>query len=101
LPKSKLPHVKAKPKGDGTFEVFYPPNARGKFDVQVKVNGKETGGIFEVDVQDNPISEAHAKQVDEILPKNVASTFKRLLGDADSHEREQLLAALLALKKQK
>jgi len=99
LPKTKLPPVKAKPKGDGTFDVYYPPNARGKYDVQVKVNGKETGGIFEVDVQDNPLTEEQAKAVDQVLPKNVAGTFKRLLGDADNSEREQLLAALTALKK--
>jgi len=100
LPKSKLPPVKAKSKGDGTFEVFYPPNARGLYDVTVKVNGRDApGGPFEVDVQDNPLSPEQAQAVDRILPKNVAGTFKRLLADADSDERAQLLAALSALKK--
>jgi len=101
LPKSRLPPVKAKDKGDGTFEVFYPPNARGKYEVTVKVNGKEApGGPFEVDVDDNPITPDQAKQVDKLLPSNVAGTFKRLLGDADPSERDELLKALAALKKQ-
>jgi len=102
LPKSRLPPVKAKPKGDGTYEVFYPPNARGKYDVTVKVNGKEApGGPYEVDVSDNPLTEEQAQAVDQILPKNVAGTFKRLLSDADNEERKHLLEALAALKKQK
>jgi len=101
-PKSKLPPVKARDKGDGTFEVFYPPNVRGKYDVTIKVNGNEApGGPYEVDVQDNPISEEHARTVDQLLPANVAGTFKRLLGDADNDERAHLLAALAALKKSK
>jgi len=102
LPKSKLPHVKARDKGDGTFEIFYPPNARGKYDVTVKVNGQDApGGPFEVDVDDNPITPEQAQAVDQILPANVAGTFKRLLGDADNDERKHLLAALTALKKSK
>jgi hypothetical protein len=100
MPKSKLPPVKAKPKGDGTFEVFYPPNAKGKYDVLIKVNGKEApGGPYEVDVEDNPLTEEQSHQVDQVLPKNVAGTFKRLLSDADNDERAQILAALAALKK--
>jgi len=102
MPKSKLPLVKARDKGDGTFEVFYPPNARGMYDVTIKVNGQDApGGPYEVDVQDNPISPEQAHLVDQLLPGNVAGTFKRLLGDADSEERGQLLAALQALKKSK
>jgi hypothetical protein len=100
LPKSKLPPVKAKPKGDGTFEVFYPPNARGKYDVTVKVNGKEApGGPFEVDVSENALTDEEKATVDALLPANVRDTFKRLLADADSSERTQLLAALAPLKK--
>jgi len=102
LPKSKLPPVKAKPKDDGTFEIFYPPNARGKFEVTVKVNGREApGGPYDVDVQDNPITPEQAHAVDQILPSSVSGTFKRLLGDADNDERGALLAALAALKKSK
>jgi len=102
LPKSKLAPVKARDKGDGTFEVFYPPHARGKYEVTVKVNGKEApGGPYDVDVQDNPITPEQAHAVDQLLPSHVAGTFKRLLGDADNEERGQLLAALAALKKSK
>jgi len=102
MPKSKLPPVKAKPKDDGTFEVFYPPNARGLYDVTIKVNGHEApGGPYEVDVQDNPITPEQAQAVDQLLPANVAGSFKRLLGDADNDERGKILAALAALKKSK
>jgi len=102
MPKSKLPPVKARDKGDGTFEIFYPPNARGKYDVTVKVNGNEApGGPFEVDVQDNPITPEQARTVDQLLPANVAGSFKRLLGDADPTERDQLLQAIASLKRQK
>jgi len=102
LPKSKLPHVKARDKGDGTFEVDYPPNARGLYDVTIYVNGKEApGGPYEVDVEDNPIQEAHAKRIDEIVPSNIASIMKRLLSDASNSEREKVLAAFADLKKSK
>jgi len=100
LPKTKLKPVKAKPKGDGTYEIHYPPFARGKYDVVIKVNGSDApGGPFEVDVDDNPLTPEQEQQVDQILPKNVTGAFKRLLADADNDERAQILKAIAGLKK--
>jgi len=94
MPKSKLPPVPARDNGDGTFEVDYPPNCRGLYDVVIKVNGEEApGGPYEVTIEENPLTEEESEQVDELLP-SVANIFKRLLADATPKEREKILAAI-------
>lgn len=97
LPESPL-HVSAVDKGDGTYDIVYPPGAKGKYRVTVKVNGTPTpGGPQDVDVQEKPVDEETKKKVAHVLPHS-AHVLQRLLGRATEGERASLLRELSSFK---
>jgi len=96
-PKSKLPPIKAKDNGDGTYDIDYPPNLKGKYDVVVLVNGKEApGGPWEVDVEEDELGEEVVEKVERLMP-GCSAVFKRLLVGATESERERILKEIQAL----
>jgi len=89
--------VAARDKGDGSYDLIYPPNFRGEYSVVVKVNGQPApGGPWKVDVQPNPVPPEILEKVRQLVPKN-ASLWERLLEDATNSERQLLLKELSSL----
>jgi len=97
LPESPL-HVAAVDKGDGTYDIVYPPGSKGKHKVTVKVNGSAVpGGPQDVDVQEKAVDEETKKKVASLLPHS-AQVLQRLLGRASESERASLLKELSTFK---
>jgi len=97
LPGSPV-HVTAVEKGDGTYDIVYPPGSKGKYRVTVKVNGSAVpGGPRDVDVQDKPVDEETKKKAAAVLPHS-AHVLQRLLGRASESERAALLRELSSFK---
>jgi len=91
--------VLANDHGDGTYEIDFPPNSRGKYRVKVKVNGNPTPkGPWEVTVKENPLSDEGKRKVANLLPKSSA-VLNRLLAKTTDKERLVLLDELSALRK--
>jgi len=91
--------VTAHDNGDGSYAVIYPPNARGKYKVNVSVNGNPAPkGPWEVEVKSNEVKPEVKQQISKILPKS-AATLSRLFNHTTDEERSILLAELAALKK--
>jgi len=97
LPQSSFT-VSAVDKGDGTYDVVYPPHAKGKYQVQIKVNGKQVpGGPQQVDVQERPLDEETKRHVASVLPHS-AHVLQRLLTKANEADRATLLKELSSFK---
>lgn len=97
LPKSPF-SVASVDKGDGTYDVVYPPGAKGKYQVMVRVNGKDApGGPRDVDVQERPLDEETKKNVAAVLPHS-AHVLQRLLATVTEGERVALLKELSSFK---
>jgi len=88
-PKMKIPRVKAKANGDGTYEVEYPSNLLpGDYEVDVRVNGQAAPrGPFRGEVKKTPLSGEHSSRASHPL-------LSKALLELTEAEREQLLAAL-------
>jgi len=93
--KTRLPPVKARDNGDGTYEIDYPANLKGNYEAVVTVNGNDApGGPWNIDVEGSDISEEHQAQAQELLPGHA---FLRLLHGASGSEREKILSEIAAL----
>jgi hypothetical protein len=94
-PKFKIPKVKGKSNGDGTYDIDYPPNLLpGDYDIDVRVNGQGNGkGPYTGAVQHNAVTAEHKAQLQAKVGKD-APLFERLLLGATDAERVQFLAAL-------
>jgi len=91
--------VLANDNGDGTYEIVFPPNSRGKYRVKVKVNGNPTPkGPWEVAVKENPLNEDGKKKVANLLPKS-SVVLNRLLAKTTDKERTVILEELSAFRK--
>jgi hypothetical protein len=91
--------VAAHDNGDGSYAILYPPNARGKYRVNVAINGNPAPkGPWEVEVKPNEVKPEVAHQLQKVFPKS-AATLSRLLVNATHEERAALLAELSNLRK--
>jgi len=94
-PKLKIPKIKAKSNGDGTYDVEYPSNLLpGAYEIDVRVNGHAAPkGPFSGDVKKTAVSGEHQAKANQIAGSAGAVLAKALL-ELSEAEREQLLAAL-------
>jgi len=84
---------------DGTYHIAFPPNAKGKYRVNVKVNGHSAPkGPWELQVKENPLDEGSKQKIAKLLPKS-SSILSRLLAKTTDKEREVIFAELSALRK--
>jgi len=91
--------VSARDNGDGSYAIVFPPHAKGKHKVNVKVNGSPAPkGPWEVMVKENPLPEDKKKKVANLMPKS-SSVLNRLLSNASEKERDEILAELSTLRK--
>jgi len=89
--------VSARDKGDGSYDLIYPPDFRGEYKVNVKVNDQPApGGPWKVDVQPNPLDQETKAKLHSLVPKH-AKLWERLLLDATNSERQLLLKELTSL----
>jgi len=89
--------VPARDKGDGSYDLIYPPAFRGEYSVVVKVNDKPApGGPWKVDVHPNPVPPEILEKIRQLVPKN-ASLWERLLEDATNSERQLVLKEISSL----
>eukprot|EP01128_Nolandella_sp_AFSM9_P007577 TRINITY_DN41_c0_g1_i1.p1 TRINITY_DN41_c0_g1~~TRINITY_DN41_c0_g1_i1.p1 ORF type:complete len:1432 (-),score=481.49 TRINITY_DN41_c0_g1_i1:80-4375(-) len=98
-PLSKIPGLKGRSNGDGTYDIDYPPNLLpGDYKMEIRVNGKDAPtGPFDTGLEHNEVSEEHAAALDEILGDD-ADLYKRLMLSATDAERDALVASLQKLK---
>uniref|UniRef100_A0A6B2KXF2 Calponin-homology (CH) domain-containing protein n=1 Tax=Arcella intermedia TaxID=1963864 RepID=A0A6B2KXF2_9EUKA len=95
--KTRLPPVKAQHKEDGSFEVIYPPNLKGKYDASITVNGHEApGGPWEIDVDGAGFGEQHIEEAERLFGNN-SNALLRLLKGASEAERDKILKEISAL----
>jgi len=86
--------IKAKAKEDGSFTLAFPPNARGEWNVKVRVNNQEApGGPWKVSVAEHPLSDAHEQAISSLMPHS-REVFRRLLLDCSPDERDKVLKEL-------
>lgn len=91
--------VAAHDNGDGSYNIIYPPNAKGKYKVSVSVNGNPAPlGPWDVEVKTNELKPEAKQQISKVLPKS-ANILSRLLSHTDDSERAIMLSELAALKK--
>jgi len=89
-PLSRFP-VPARDNGDGSYAIQYPPNARGKYKVNVDINGNPAPkGPWEVEIKSNPVNPEIVQQLQKVLPKS-AATLSRLFVYATEEERVALI----------
>lgn len=89
--------VNARDRGDGSYDLLFPPHFRGEYDVVVKVNDQAApGGPWKVDVTPNPISDEVKEGIQTLVPGN-AALWLRLLEDASESERTLILKELSSL----
>jgi len=94
-PKMKIPKVKAKSNGDGTYDVEYPANLLpGEYEIDIRVNGHNAPKApFKGAVQKTAVSGDHQAKAAQAAGSAAAILNKALL-ELTEAEREQLLAAL-------
>jgi len=99
LPLDRL-EFSATDKGNGSFDVRYPPNLRGQFEMQILVNGVDTGVTHAIEVKENPLTPAIEQKLAQasgfLAPENVA-LLRHLLLNASEEERGLVLTEILAL----
>jgi len=97
-PKMKIPKVKGRSNGDGTYEVDYPPTLLpGAYDIDIRVNGQAAPkSPFQADVSLNPLSDEHSAALSQTVPAE-AAVFDRLLKNATESERAAVIGALKRL----
>jgi len=88
-PKLKIPKVKAKSNGDGTYDIEYPSNLLpGAYEIDIRVNGQNAPkSPFMGDVKKTPLSGEHQGRAGNPL-------LAKALLELTEAEREQLLQAL-------
>jgi len=95
--KTRLPPVKARDNGDGTYEIDYPASLKGQHEAAVTVNGKDApGGPWNIDVEGNVVGEEHHARAHELMG-GAGEAFLKLLHGASEAEREKILNELAAL----
>jgi len=89
-PKMKIPKVKAKSNGDGTYEVEYPSDLLpGMYEIDIRVNGQNAPKTpFSGDVKRNPLSGEHAQRA------SGNAVLVKALGTLTEAEREELLKSI-------
>jgi len=89
-PKMKIPKVKAKNNGDGTYDIEYPSNLLpGAYEIDIRVNGQNAPkSPFQGDVKKTPLSSEHQTRV----AGNVL--LAKALLELTEAERDQLLQSL-------
>jgi len=99
-PKLKIPKVKARSNGDGTYEIDYPANLLpGDYEMDIRVNGQNVPkSPFTGPVELKQLTPEHTQALQETVPEQ-ASVFNRLLLNATDSEREAIINALQSLKK--
>jgi len=99
-PKIKIPRVKARSNGDGTYEIDYPPNLLpGDYEIDIRVNGQNAPkSPFVGPVELKQLSPEHSQALQETVPEQ-AAVFNRLLLNATDSERESIIKTLQSLKK--
>jgi len=96
LPLHKV-EVKVRDNKNGTYDLIYPPDFRGKFDVSLKVNDKPApGGPWSVEVSENPLEPGIKEALSTLLPK-AQHVWARLLAQATPQERQLVLRELKAV----
>jgi filamin len=98
-PKMKIPKIKAKSNGDGTYEIDYPANLLpGAYEIDIRVNNSNVPNApFNSQVELKELTPEHSQALDETVPENKA-LFQRLLLNATEAERDAVVKALKALK---
>lgn len=87
----------ARDNGDGTYDIIYPADFRGDFEVVVKVNDDLVpGGPWNVTVNENPVSDEMQNEVRKLVP-TAAKTWIRLLSQSTESERNLIVAELASL----
>jgi hypothetical protein len=89
--------VSALDKGDGTYDVKYPGEFHGEYQMQILVNGVDTGVTHMVNVGQRDLSPAHAQKYAAVaarLSAESAAVLKHLLVNATEEEREAVLQEL-------
>jgi len=88
-PKMKIPKVKAKNNGDGTYDIEYPSNLLpGAYEIDIRVNGQNAPkSPFQGDVKKTPLSGEHQSRAGNAL-------LAKALLELTEAEREQLLGQL-------
>jgi len=100
LPLSKL-EVKVRDNKNGTYDLIYPPDFRGKYEVVLKINDKPApGGPWSVDIKENPLEAELAKILSSLVPK-AHDIWVRLLTQATPQERKLIIKELQALATKK
>lgn len=92
--------VAAVDKSDGTFDVKYPAEFRGQYQMQILVNGVDTGVTHVVDVKQNELSPEISQKLAGVAAKlspESAEVLKHLLLNATDEEREIVLKELATL----
>jgi len=99
-PKMKIPKVKAKSNGDGTYDIDYPANLLpGDYEIDIRVNGQNAPKApFTGPVQLKELTPEHSQALKETVPEQ-AALFNRLLLNDTEAERDAIVASLKALKK--
>jgi len=98
-PKMKIPKLKARSNGDGTYEIDYPPTLLpGGYDIDIRVNGQTAPkSPFQTDVTLKELSPEQSADLQGAVASDEVSTFDRLLKNATEKERETVLKALKRL----
>jgi filamin len=97
-PKIKIPNVKARSNGDGTYEIDYPPNLLpGNYEMDIRVNGQDVPkSPFNANVTLKELSPEQSQALKDIVPE-AAATYERMLLNATEAERESIVASLKKL----
>uniref|UniRef100_A0A6B2KZD0 Calponin-homology (CH) domain-containing protein n=1 Tax=Arcella intermedia TaxID=1963864 RepID=A0A6B2KZD0_9EUKA len=94
LPKHSI-SISAVDNQNGSYDVVFPPEARGKFKVEVKVNGREVPkGTWDVNVAGVAVSEDTKANIAKAFPRS-KGIVERLLENATEEERGLILSELL------
>jgi len=96
FPLSKL-QVKARDNKNGTYDLIYPSNFVGKYEVTIKINDKPArGGPWTVEVVEEPLTQEIRQEISKIQPKS-QEVWVRLLSKATPSERTLVMRELRAL----
>eukprot|EP01125_Pyxidicula_operculata_P005277 TRINITY_DN189_c0_g1_i1.p1 TRINITY_DN189_c0_g1~~TRINITY_DN189_c0_g1_i1.p1 ORF type:complete len:897 (-),score=291.77 TRINITY_DN189_c0_g1_i1:46-2736(-) len=90
--------VQAIDKGDGTYDLVYPPHVKGQFEVSVFVNDQPApGGPWNVDVQESDVPEDVKSALSGLVSNDATSAWLQVLALATPAERQIILSELKSL----
>jgi len=96
LPLTKL-EVKVRDNRDGTYNLVYPPDFRGAYDISLQINGEAVpGGPWTVKIDENPLEDDIKEALAHFVPKT-QHLWANILSNATPQERQLVIRELKAL----